>query len=695
MSQTKAQLVQPVGIVTGTGINVTGVITATSFVGSGEGLTGVASTDNIITGTAATFNNTVNVNSTLTANSGFTTNATNTNLKVTGVGTFAGAGTFKDDLTLEGASSKNVVWDNSDGALEFADSAMAAFGADKDMRIYHSGSTNFIDCYGSYDLKVNVQGASESAANFRANGPVELYHNNTQRLMTTGVGASCVGVMSATSFAGDGSSLTGVGDSIAPWHYNPDPGETNAEGVTTDTGIGITFNKKVVAGSGTATLKIVNAGVAGTTVQSWGVSSCTFNVTEFTMGALVSNLDRGRTYQLDIPATFIDDAAGNSYVGTAYTFATTEDPGNDPLFEATAWSWGLQSKGELGQNDSNNVSSPKQVPGTTWGQLGRVSYYSRHRTAIKTDGTLWVVGENDWGQLGQNESANSHKSSPVQIPGTTWATSACGSDFTVATKTDGTLWIWGYNDGGHLGLNEGPSTHYSSPVQVGSDQNWAGTNVGYLAAGARHVLAIKQDGTLWSWGKNNGGAVGDNSNVDKSSPTQVGSATNWKYGAADIEKSAAINTDDEAFVWGKNQHGQLGTLNNDRTWRSSPVQVPGSWASWAFGDDMGAAIKTNGTLWTFGHNGYGQLGQNNKTEYSSPVQIPGTSWNTTIYSLSMATSAAAVMQTDGTAWVWGWNQNGQLGLNNSTHYSSPVQLNSSHSDHVQVDMGNFGWLLRE
>ena len=100
-------------------------------------------------------------------------------------------------------------------------------------------------------------------------------------------GINVSGVLTATTFKGDGSSLTGVGESIAPWFYNPD---VNDSEVDVSTGLGITFNKKVVAGSGTATLKIVNAGAAGTTIQSWGVSSCTFNVTEFTMGALVSAL---------------------------------------------------------------------------------------------------------------------------------------------------------------------------------------------------------------------------------------------------------------------------------------------------------------------------------------------------------------------------------------------------------------------
>jgi hypothetical protein len=111
-------------------------------------------------------------------------------------------------------------------------------------------------------------------------------------------GVATAGIISATTLYGDGSNLTGVGESIAPWHYNPD---VNDVVVTPQTGIGITFNKKILSGSGTATIKIVNAGVAGTTIQSWGVSSATYSTTQFSLGALVSDLLINQTYQVDIP----------------------------------------------------------------------------------------------------------------------------------------------------------------------------------------------------------------------------------------------------------------------------------------------------------------------------------------------------------------------------------------------------------
>ena len=119
-------------------------------------------------------------------------------------------------------------------------------------------------------------------------------------------GVATVGVLTGGTYYGDGTNLTGVGETIAPWNYNPDVGD---EEIPVDTGIGITFNTKVIAGSGTATVKIVHAGTAGTTVQSWGISSFTqAAVQEITLGALVSDLSLGNTYQLDIPEGFLVDS---------------------------------------------------------------------------------------------------------------------------------------------------------------------------------------------------------------------------------------------------------------------------------------------------------------------------------------------------------------------------------------------------
>jgi len=143
--------------------------------------------------------------------------------------------------------------------------------------------------------------------------------------------------------------------------------------------------------------------------------------------------------------------------------------------------------------------------------------------AIKTDGTLWAWGDNTFGQLG--DSTNTMRSSPIQIAGT-WVDIAtgggAGNGFCIGTKSDGSLWSWGYNGFGALGDNA-TGVHRSSPIQIGSMTDWF-----MLSASEYHAAAIKTDGTLWVWGYNGSGQLGLGDNVSRSSPSKVGSLTTWK-----------------------------------------------------------------------------------------------------------------------------------------------------------------------
>jgi alpha-tubulin suppressor-like RCC1 family protein len=146
---------------------------------------------------------------------------------------------------------------------------------------------------------------------------------------------------------------------------------------------------------------------------------------------------------------------------------------------------------------------------------------ANHTFATKTDGTLWSWGYNTRGALGLNDTAN--RSSPVQVGAlTTWyqIANGGGSNFTTATKTDGALWSWGRNNYGQLGL--GDIVDRSSPVQVGALTTWY-----QVAAGLQHNIATKTDGTLWAWGYNAEGALGLANVVNRSSPVQVGLLTTW------------------------------------------------------------------------------------------------------------------------------------------------------------------------
>lgn len=200
----------------------------------------------------------------------------------------------------------------------------------------------------------------------------------------------------------------------------------------------------------------------------------------------------------------------------------------------TLWGWGINTDGVLGLGDLVHRSSPTQV-----GSLGNwKSVHAADSTfAVKTDGTLWAWGDNTLGKLGIGDMV--HRSSPVQIGSlSNWIQVTGGysnSSTPFAIKTDGTLWVWGRRLSGSHGFISA-TDRYSSPVQLGSDTNWA-----YVTSGESWSLALKTNGSLWGWGKNDGGQLGLGDLVHRSSPVQIGSATTWRGVATGLSNFFGIN----------------------------------------------------------------------------------------------------------------------------------------------------------
>ena len=328
------------------------------------------------------------------------------------------------------------------------------------------------------------------------------------------------------------------------------------------------------------------------------------------------------------------------------------------------WSWGYNTFGGLGLGNTTAYSSPKQVGAlATWSKISAANGVS---LAIKTDGTLWSWGRGVHGSLGLGNQTN--YSSPKQVGAlTTWSKINTNQFLTLAIKTDGTLWSWGNNNVGQLGL--GNVTLYSSPKQVGALTTWDTVSPGSLY----HTLAVKTDGRLWSWGYNGKGQLGLGNIIDYSSPKQVGALTTWATVAAGNQSSWAIKTDGTLWSWGVNSSGELGLGNT--TNYSSPKQVGAltTWSKVVAGPGFVGAIKTDGTLWSWGANASGQLGLGNITSYSSPKQVGAlTTWST--LSGSQGGSTMMATTTGNALWAWGQNTNGGLGLGNTTSYSSPKQV---------------------
>ena len=317
--------------------------------------------------------------------------------------------------------------------------------------------------------------------------------------------------------------------------------------------------------------------------------------------------------------------------------------------DGTLWGWGAENNllagGNLGTNAPSSFDVIRCTPvttfagGTDWKQ---VSCGGNHTAAVKTDGTLWLWGNNYQRQLGTN-SSNLEILTPVTTfaGGTDWKQVSCGAfeytaTFTAAIKTDGTLWTWGLNynyasQSQPLGINvDGFDARRDTPVTTFA----GGTNWKQVSCGYNHMSAIKTDGTLWIWGDNAFGQLGTNNTTAALTPvTTFAGGTNWKQVSAGFRSSSAIKTDGTLWVWGSNQNTPITTFAGGTTWK----QV-------AYGSNYIAAIKTDGALWTWGANYSGQLGTNNTTARFTPVTTfaGGTDWK----QVSCGGAACAIKSAD-------------------------------------------------
>ncbi len=258
----------------------------------------------------------------------------------------------------------------------------------------------------------------------------------------------------------------------------------------------------------------------------------------------------------------------------------------------------------------------------------------------------------------------------VTAHGTSWAATtpkiAAGGAHTLALKSDGTVWTWGINIHGESG--DGTTTQRTTPVQV------TGLNdVTAIAGGYYHTVALKSDGTVWAWGKNDYGQLGDGTYTNKTTPVQLSSLSDVTAIAGGYYHTVVLKSDGTVWAWGWNLAGQLGDgTTMDRT---TPVKVYGlsGVTAIAGGYLHSVALKSVGTVWAWGHNNEGELGDGTSYERHSPVQVSGMSGVTAI---AGGNDVAFALKSDGTVWAWGRNYYGQLGDGTYTNKTTPVQLSS-------------------
>lgn len=312
--------------------------------------------------------------------------------------------------------------------------------------------------------------------------------------------------------------------------------------------------------------------------------------------------------------------------------------------DGTLWCWGMNNYGQIGDGGTADKKAPAQVQalGTAVAELATGGY---HTCARKGDGSAWCWGLNDFGQLGDGTSVKKTAPAAVKDLGAV-ANLTAGTMHSCARKADGTAWCWGLNDAGQIG--DGTLVNKPTPVQVKA----LGT-VAQLAAGGAHTCARKTDATLWCWGNNDHGQIGPGGGSLSSGPVELTAlGTETAEVTAGAAHTCVRKTNGTVWCWGDNAFGQLG--DGSSTASAAPVPVTALGASVvevSAGASHTCARKQDGTLWCWGDNNFGQLGDGTYDKKTSPAQV--TSLGTTVAEAEPGYGTSCARKADGTVWCWG------------------------------------------
>ncbi len=339
-------------------------------------------------------------------------------------------------------------------------------------------------------------------------------------------------------------------------------------------------------------------------------------------------------------------------VGDEHTCALTQ--------AGALYCWGNGATGGLGDGTTNSRTLPNPVAGMTSGVI-KVALGAYHTCAIKSGNTLWCWGYNSFGQLGVGDTTQ--RDSPVQLAGITAGDVACGVYHTCTVRTNGSVSCWGYNQQGMLG--DGTTTQRTSPITIASF-----TGVSRVSLGIYHSCALKTNGTVWCWGNNGSGQLGDNSTTNRLTPVAVvttSGLTTASHLGVGWNHSCAVKTDGSAWCWGYNNFGQLGI--NVTTTYNYPVAVNGLGAGTTVsidgGDNATCAVKTDGSAWCWGANSDGQVGDGTTTMRTVPAAVSAP-LNSGAGQIATGETHACALRTNGSVWCWGSNGWSMLGDGTAT-----------------------------
>ncbi len=280
--------------------------------------------------------------------------------------------------------------------------------------------------------------------------------------------------------------------------------------------------------------------------------------------------------------------------------------------------------------------------------------------AMRSDSTLWSCGFNGNGQLGNGTTATSTYMEPIGTHND-WKEFEAGAFHTLAIKRNGTLWTWGLNGNGQLGDLTNTDRH--TPTQITFDTDWVS-----VAAGQAHSMAIKNDGTLWAWGFNYNGQLGNDAVADLNVPTQIGIDTSWVKVACGGYHTIALKSDGSMWAWGGNPGGQLGTGSTTEVHVPTQVGHFANWVDISSGYEFSMALNSDSTLWSWGFNAFGQLGLGHVNQTNELTQVGGANdW----MKIEAGSAFAFAINNSHDLYAWGFNAYGQLGLADNDDRQSP------------------------
>lgn len=349
--------------------------------------------------------------------------------------------------------------------------------------------------------------------------------------------------------------------------------------------------------------------------------------------------------------------------GAAHTLAI--NPANNEV-----WGWGHNGNGRLGEG-TINTNYPDMIRNTTLTSIISVAAGGAYSLALRSDGTVWTFGYNGYGQLGLGNTTDSPV--PVPIPSLNNIIAITTGYYTsFALKDDGTVWAWGY--GAHGEIGNCFDSHQYTPQKVNGL-----TNVIRIEAGTYFCVALKDDGSVWTWGYNGYGQLGDGSTYYKNAPVRVKNLENITEIAANGEHFLALDSDGYVWACGYNGWGELGDCTSNHTSTTgAPVKTNGIYniIAIAAGSHHSLALKNDGSLWAWGFNSYTQLGDGTSVTKYAPIKLTSFTLpvveiygncGTSVHHSSNYYHYSMAITSDGQLWAWGYNSNGQLGNGTTTY----------------------------